>query len=185
VFPGAPSPINFLVYGDGLTSGFQGLPAYFTIQSRDQYGNNITDGGERFNLEMIRVKSNEQVQNISYTDNLDGTYSVVYVASMPGVHNLTIYATRDGEQLVGTFSVSILPGTIDAHTLALRNGDATVAFIVADYDLPRTVDAWRAYGNGLYVGVVGEAANFTLQHYNRITNQNITTPRSPPSEVRL
>lgn len=94
--------------------GYQELPAYFTIQVRDQYGNNITDGGETFSFDLIRVKTGDQVQNISYIDNFDGTYSVSYVAPLPGVYNLTIYS--GDEELVGRYSILILPGAATAHT---------------------------------------------------------------------
>lgn len=114
MFPGPPSPANFLVYGDGLSGGYQDLPAYFTIQVRDQYGNNITDGGESFSFDFIRVRTGDQVHNISYIDNFDGTYSVSYVAPLPGAYNLTIYS--GDEELVGRYSILILPGAAKAHT---------------------------------------------------------------------
>lgn len=108
VFPTSADIANYIVFGEGLSMGYQGMPVFFTIQTRDQFGNNITDGGEVFSFEMAR-EGVSYADDITHTDNADGTYTVRYVVHLPGTYNLTILAGLSAEPL-GSFSVSISPG---------------------------------------------------------------------------
>lgn len=89
--------------------GYQEYPAYFTIQVRDNYGNNITSGGEVFEF-LMSSATVSSVQNITYSDNNDGTYTVSYIAPLPGTYNLTITAGA-GHDTAGVYIIPILPGT--------------------------------------------------------------------------
>lgn len=39
-------------FGDGLNFGYIGQPTQFTIQSRDQFDEDIKEGGEQFRVEL-------------------------------------------------------------------------------------------------------------------------------------
>jgi hypothetical protein len=90
--------------GSGGTDGNSGVSprvmlgsdgrARFTVQARDKFGHNHTQGGQKVvaNL-MIRCE---------VEDNGDGTYSISYVPSSDPHQQMFLDITLDGRQLGGT-----------------------------------------------------------------------------------
>lgn len=101
---------NSCPYGEGLV-GFHeaGSNNSFIIQAADIYGNNRTTGGDNFTVILEGPNNITIVANV--TDNMDGTYLVVYNATIAG--NYEIIVTLNGEPVCNSpFFVSILPGKV-------------------------------------------------------------------------
>jgi len=72
--------------GDGLTHGQTKHPLSFTIFSVDADGNRIKEGGDPFEVKI----TGPQPVNPKFTDNRDGTYSVVYEVEKPGTYTINV-----------------------------------------------------------------------------------------------
>jgi filamin len=72
--------------GPGLVEGKTKKPCHFTIHSVDGDGNPVKSGGDPF---QVSITGPEQVHP-QFTDNNDGTYSVVYTVESPGDYNINV-----------------------------------------------------------------------------------------------
>ncbi|KYQ96878.1 gelation factor [Tieghemostelium lacteum] len=81
-------------YGPGLEGGLVGQPAKFKIQSRDDNGQPLTEGGDEFAVTV--TGPNGQIP-ASLSDNGDGSYDASYTPVKGGEH--TVVVTIRGEPL--------------------------------------------------------------------------------------
>lgn len=86
VKPGEFSAAHSTAHGPGLSSAEAGLPAVFTVQLQDQFGNKLKEGGKQATG---YVKGPEEVQ-IKFTDNDDGTYSAECTPKISGTYSLHV-----------------------------------------------------------------------------------------------
>jgi ankyrin repeat protein len=86
--------------GSGLTAPVINREAKFTIQARDQRGHKRFFGGDSFDVRIVRLVDDIEIplDHLIY-DNGDGTYTVKYLPSALGAHQITIklgYITING-----------------------------------------------------------------------------------------
>ncbi len=121
IFPALPDPSHFVAYGNGLLGGYENIPTTFFIQARDKYGNMIFEGGATLQFDMIGP--NGAGLNFTVIDYKNGTYQVTYVPPLPGVYNLTIYAS--GQLIMNpNHNPIILPGTAHTRVIDLQWQDS-------------------------------------------------------------
>lgn len=143
VLPGATDYPFTTAVGPGLSAATAGEPAVFTIQARDQTGNNrisdqVAEAGNMFNvsLDWIDGTSNPTVtrsahRHLGLSPNTvgkpeylgEGKYRVEYTALRSGQWQLSImaggtdiYCGLEESQSCSPFTVSVAPGPVIAHS---------------------------------------------------------------------
>lgn len=94
----APSPVSAattFAYGTGVRFTTAGYRAYFTIQAADEFGNNVTYGGETFNV-LYSGASDTAKDVAKVIDHGDGTYTVSYLTTLAGDFMLSATLKRNG-----------------------------------------------------------------------------------------
>jgi len=125
ILPGTDAT-HTIAYGPGLEPGlYDTKPAEFTIQAKDCFGNDIKEGGDPFNVEIMGPTGPVDAQ---IRDNHDGSYTVSYQPNDAGPHELAV--TLDDVPIKGsTFHVDIKPGawpnntTIENYSFVVRTKD--------------------------------------------------------------
>lgn len=94
------SPTTTFAYGAGLRYAIAGYQAFFTIQSADDFGNNMTTGGAQFNVLFAGMGDSKQICNV--TDHGDGKYTVSYLttASSEFMISATLWNSEIGYQSI-------------------------------------------------------------------------------------
>eukprot|EP01126_Amoeba_proteus_P053924 TRINITY_DN65_c0_g2_i1.p1 TRINITY_DN65_c0_g2~~TRINITY_DN65_c0_g2_i1.p1 ORF type:complete len:745 (+),score=152.19 TRINITY_DN65_c0_g2_i1:158-2392(+) len=102
-----------LAFGPGLNPGLlDTFPATFTIQAKDRNGNNMSEGGDPFTVD---INGPNGPIHCDVKDNGDGTYDCSYQPDDAGLHDVSV--TLDGQPIKGsTFHVDILPGAWPGNT---------------------------------------------------------------------
>jgi len=94
VNPSRPDPTRCRCFGPGLEPGNEAhKPANFTIQAVNRLGDDITNGGHPFHVEVVDPYGQKKPADI--VDNRDGTYSVQYHPADPGDHVVHVSLNRD------------------------------------------------------------------------------------------
>jgi len=89
------------------------LPTNFTIQAKDRDGNNITKGGDPFE---VKIQGPKGPVDANIKDNQDGTYSVDYQPTDAGKHKIDV--NLKGKPIKDApFSVLVKEGADDEHSL--------------------------------------------------------------------
>ncbi|QIQ22228.1 invasin domain 3-containing protein [Zophobihabitans entericus] len=127
-----------------------------TVQLRDQYGNNLTTGGNTVTI--ITNGTALGTPDTTVVDHGDGTYSITTKSTKTGTDNF-IY-TVDGINGTGTAPVTYLPGTAVAGQSVIS---ASPTSIVANNTTTSTVRVQLRdqYGNNLITG--GDTVTITVQ----------------------
>jgi hypothetical protein len=118
--------------GMGLSISTAGRQASFTIIARDVYGNLRTTGGDVFRVRLEGADANSGI----VTDAGDGTYPVVYTATVSGYYDMGVIKGASNVQ-GSPFRVIVLPG-------------------------PRHVPSTNATGYSLTVATAGMAASIYI-----------------------
>lgn len=137
------------VHGAGTEIGSTAEKAEFTIRARNKYGNDIPVGGHDFNVELQGPKGSPAVE-AEVKDNDNGTYTVTYQATVPGVY---VGDTTLGSKSVHNSPFKVL---IEANDAAAEEAD------------PKWTSAT---GPGLDSCCTTEEAPFTVVARNRYGNQ--------------
>ena len=78
-----------VVRGPGARQAVSGEPAFFTILSRDRYGNTVRSGGNEFRAEVhVKGPYEKDVVPCSVTDEGNGVYEGSYTVQIGGRHEL-------------------------------------------------------------------------------------------------
>jgi hypothetical protein len=116
-----------IAVGEGLESAVAGEEAFFLVQSRDAYGNEVTEGGavvtatlKSASSEDSSSSSSTEIINGVVTDNGDGIYRVVYVVKSAVTHILEV-SVDNQPVLKSPFTVRVSAGTISADTSSLAS----------------------------------------------------------------
>jgi hypothetical protein len=129
-----------------------GSTSTFTLQAKDQFGNNETTGGLNVSFALSGGTSNGTLSGV--TDHNDGTYTVTFTGTTAGT-TANVVATIAG---VGTVSsqptITVIPGPFSTTVSTVTAGPAV---ITAGSTSTITLVAKDAYGNqetsgGLNVG---------------------------------
>ncbi len=104
IFNAPISPVTTFTFGAGLRFSIAGYRAFFTIQSADDFGNNMTTGGAQFNVLFAGPGDTKQLCNV--TDHGDGKYTVSYMTTLAG--DFMISATLWNSEL-GYQSIHLSP----------------------------------------------------------------------------
>eukprot|EP00301_Raphidiophrys_heterophryoidea_P019950 c475_g1_i1.p1 GENE.c475_g1_i1~~c475_g1_i1.p1 ORF type:complete len:1386 (+),score=319.13 c475_g1_i1:290-4159(+) len=104
VKPAPLSAATTFAYGTGLRYSVAGYRGYFTVQAADEFGNNMTVGGTKFNILFAGPGNYKQVCDI--TDHGNGKYSVSYISNIAG--DFLISATI-WNQALGYQSIHLSP----------------------------------------------------------------------------
>jgi hypothetical protein len=121
------------VAGLGLLCAEAGMPAEFTIFSRDTYGNLREGGGDRFDVGL----TGPICFNATVSDLAGGTYAVRYNTIMCGDYYVSV--RREGQPLTGSpFVLSVVAGRTHGPSCT-------------------------AVGDGLRTGFAGQDAEFVVQ----------------------
>jgi len=117
VAPGEICPNLCEAFGDGLSHGNAGVPAQFTIISKNRFGKPVPRGGAKFKA----VLSGNSETPVTIVDNQDGTYSGEYTPTLAEKAILTIECetTSFGVGFVkdSPFFVTIQAGEPDYNNL--------------------------------------------------------------------
>ncbi|HWP36325.1 MAG TPA: invasin domain 3-containing protein, partial [Gemmatimonadales bacterium] len=101
-----------------VPDGTAGQLTTITVQARDEFGNDLTLGGDI----VVVMITGTNPDTLSATDNDDGTYTANYTPSLPGIDAITI--TLNGREISGNPYTSTVAPADDAmtttdHTLTL------------------------------------------------------------------
>jgi hypothetical protein len=140
---GPVEPLTTLIFGSALTTPMTaGKPASVFVQLRDVSENNRTIGGDAISAELVSTQGKIEVPSV--LDNADGTYKLTYKTLKSGEYSLRVFLGL--RQLGGlTHTISILPAA------------------------PSPKDC-IASGSGLASGIVGAAAQFTVEVRDKFGN---------------
>jgi len=131
---------NSKAQGQGLDNGEVNIPSHFTLQLKDNNGNDLTHGNEPVTVHITDPDGNEVPCSI--VDNGDGTYGVDYTPTVAGPHKVDVKV--NDEPIDGSpFTVKVDP-----------------AEAVADF--------CTAEGPGLIEAQHDVDAEFTIKSYNKI-----------------
>jgi hypothetical protein len=87
-----------------VPNGTPGVATVITVQAKDQFGNNVTVGGENV---VVTVSGSNTAGPITATDNGDGTYSASYTPANSGPDQVDI--TMNGTPISGSRSTARSP----------------------------------------------------------------------------
>jgi len=87
--PLGPDASKSHAFGPGLQEIVEGEPAVFTIQAKNAAGENLTKGGDPFDVEVIGP-DDTIVEGVRVVDNRDGTYGVTYQPTEPGRYKVDV-----------------------------------------------------------------------------------------------
>ena len=163
VVPGAADYPYTTAYGQGLETPVAGIDAVFTIQSRDARGNNKTEGGDVFDVQVIGPDK----LTVTPTYVGDGKYECVFVAAASGAYDVEItiggthiYCGMGSSEPCSPFSIVVAPGPT-SHETTVATGPGlsnAVAGVVSSFD----IQAKDTYGNNRLVG--GDEFDIKLVH---------------------
>jgi hypothetical protein len=162
VYLGNTGAANSEAYGPGKEESVAGLEATFTIQAVDQFGFNITQGGDDFAVTINATSSDPPATPVQVTlkDNEDGTYSVSYRGTTATTY--TVHAFFQGNDIKGSPWTMILnPAAIDP-TQCVAAGSLTGG--TAGESLTLEVQAKDAFANK--VGKQDPDAGFVARFSN-------------------
>jgi filamin len=133
----ACDPSKCLVYGPGIEGGEQFLPGTFFIQSKNKFGDDLTEGGQPFEVVVKSPKS--QTIPAQVVDKGDGTYEVTYTPVDPGKHLVAV--NLSGQPVAKSpYNVPIDRSSVSAFGPGLEKG---VSFQPTEF----TVAARRMWDN--------------------------------------
>jgi filamin len=147
---GGPSALQCEAHGAGVEKVTAGAPAEFVIKTRDERGNEITEGGATFNSTFQDKAGNITV---SITDNKDGTYTGSYTAKTAGKTPLIILLKEDdGDKDIknSPYQVLVLPGPLDASQVEVSGKGLEI--VVAGETAEFVATAKDGFGNKLING---------------------------------
>lgn len=84
-----PDPSQCQAYGPGLQEAVGGEAAQFTIQARNNRGEDLARGGDPFDVEVLGP--DETPVEVRVVDNKDGTYGVTYHPDEPGKYKVDVF----------------------------------------------------------------------------------------------
>lgn len=168
-----------IAYGPGLEDGVSDtLPTHFTIQAKDSNGNNLSEGGDKFDV-VIKGPEGEMKPNV--TDNGDGTYNVEYQPEAPGDHVIAVLL--DKEPINGSpFHVNVKAGGdfhhsfIEKFTFLIRvrdrkgvnrtsGGDSVTCIITDPNHKPLEDVELKDVGDGTYLVIYSLPDDYTPGEY--------------------
>ena len=148
--------------GIGLETCVAGESAYFTVQTRDTYGNIETDLpsvgiGDQVTATLSHISQAELVVEPVVTRIANGTvyYDAEYVATFAGLYDLAVL--HNGQQISGPWQVDVTPASTHAATCEI--GGAGLAGSVAGQPSNVELQAKDQFGNP----VPDEPEEFHLQ----------------------
>eukprot|EP00899_Mesostigma_viride_P025127 jgi/Mesvir1/579/Mv02023-RA.3 len=175
--PGTLNVSSCVAEGPALLGMEAAKESYFTVQSRDTWGNKLTAGGRPWTVTFRdaggEVITQARVENISQAD-LSALLVAGALSGTPGGDQrgvLRIFDTGDGKYTV--VMVESLAGralvSVTSNGLAIEGSPFAIDVAPAVTNPPNCL----AYGDGLRAGTAGESALFELQLRDRGGN-NIT-----------
>jgi len=168
VAPGAPSAANTVAFGPGTETATAGLPALITVETKDDFGNKLLQGGADING-TLSLDGSDPI-TLSVVDNGDGTYSLSYTPEKTGnyVININLGDTPISNSPI---DISILPGVYNPLNFSWDGLELDTdgrRVVVAGETENFTVTARDGFGNplangGLAVaGIIAGPANIDL-----------------------
>ena len=147
VSPDATQPLQCSAEGAGLQGALAGQPASFMIYKKNRHGQPRLRGNDHFYAD---VKGPGR-WDCQIKDNLDGSYTVTYVARASGAYTVAVGLAPNGGQIVGSpFEVPVRPSAVDARSCVLASPPPSVAR--CGEELVLVLSVRDKFGN-----VVGEA----------------------------
>lgn len=111
IVPGTDASSS-LVWGPGLEDVYDTKPTEFYIKSRDRYGNDMGQGGDPYEVQVVGPKGDVPA---NVHDNDDGTYTVTYAPQDNGKH--TIYVNLKNNAVANSpYTVNVKEGAAFAYT---------------------------------------------------------------------
>lgn len=112
-------------YGTGLRYSVAGHRAYFTVQTADEFGNNLTTGGVK--LSMLFAGPGKYKQMCDVVDHGDGKYTASYLSTVTGdfilsitLHNPSLgYQSIHSSPFIGT---TVAAGADPSRSFVFSNG---------------------------------------------------------------
>ena len=153
VIPASANAAHTEASGDGLKDATAGHAAHVKVQTKDQFGNKLTKGGDHISAELVSKDGAHKVP-VSVKDNGDGTYELQYDAKEAGDYTLTITLGKDNIK-DAPFNVVVHPGALDTSNVDVSGNG--IKEVVAGETGEVHVQAKDAQGNKLNKG--GNALN--------------------------
>lgn len=144
-------------YGTGLRYSIAGYRAYFTIQTADDFGNNMTSGDAQINALFAGPGDNKQLCNV--TNHGDGRFSVSYITTLAGdfMISVTMWNPEMGFQAI---HLSPFLGTTVA-----AGADPNLSYLFMDSTKNRLPS------RPTFTGVMGVHSYFQIQAVDRYGNE--------------
>lgn len=134
---------NCLAFGDSLTNGVAGTPGIFTVQLRDEFGNNITNYANVTILSFSMTIGGTPVAPPPPIQNTDGTYTFNYNVTVSGLYQITIQI-NENNILGSPFSTSVSPAEFDQAGSTVVGMDN---MIIAGHPNSFSIQLRDVYGN--------------------------------------
>jgi len=162
-------PDECTVEGDAIQKSYCGQENSFFIVSKDNIGNALDHGGEKFKAVMFRKATGQQQSSgnlqktkvvATVTDLENGKYKVTYVPNYEGEYNMDIYLVDEDEELelkccpINIFCV----GSKKSNPTNCQLDGAGSSFATAGAETKFLIKSFDAFGN---TGLGGE--NFTCR----------------------
>lgn len=144
VVPASASAAHTEASGAGTKEATAGHPAAVKVQTKDQFGNKLTKGGDKVTAE-LSPKAGGPAVPVQVKDNGDGTYDLAYEPKEAGDYTLAV-KLNDANIKDAPFAVVVHPGALDA-------GNVDVS------------------GNGVKEVVAGETADVHVQAKDNLGNK--------------
>ncbi|OUS31017.1 hypothetical protein A9Q99_04925, partial [Gammaproteobacteria bacterium 45_16_T64] len=156
---GSASPTQSLITASPSSLIANGTDiATITVQTKDDNGNNLTNGGLAINLTHTTSATLSSV-----TDNGDGSYTATLMNTT--AESVDIFGTLNGVDITDTETITFLPGNLSAENSTIIASPAIVTADGMDVSL-LTIQTFDIFGNPLTTGgdtiVLSDNNNATL-----------------------
>jgi len=163
VLPGAVHAGKSTAEGEGLTKALCGTPAKFSIVTRDQFKNKITQGSA--SIEVVLHQEGREPVIGTVVDNKDGTYVITYTLFYYG--NYQLRCLIGGKPVQGSpFTVLAAADKIDAN-VTVAEGQGLSGGVPSGETLYLTVRPKDKHGNATTLYTVGDFSA-SLEGYEKI-----------------
>jgi len=144
VVPGPLDPKTTGTIGDATSIGYVNVDNIFFIHGRDSWDNSLTKGGDNFTIRF----AGPGIVTFTIVDDKNGTYTVDYIPSAPGIYIMTIITK--GSHIVGSpFTIHV--GAAPAGVYSTADGPGLEAGVAGKTNI-FLITAFDETGHRIYTG---------------------------------
>jgi len=145
-----------------------------TVQLKDEYGNNLVNGGENVQFFTTAGTFSNRDTTIAANDNSDGSYSAVLTSPTTASETATITGTVNNTTIPDSATVNFTPGEVTHFVISLPQNSGTPATQTAGVPFNIDVKAIDAQGNTVtnFNGAVSFTTNSIISTGDKDTLSN-------------